>query len=387
MNKYALQLPKHLIKPKIYNHSKSIDIEYNNVVIKKSLAWLRDHATQNILASGQKNQCSGQFYEAKAIKIDVEFKGEWFVNITWPSTKLDTPLNGIHQTAAPEMVSQYPLNWLIDTDRSEDIQLPEYNLWGSDFNSKIESLKVDYNDFVNSCFKECVNRLYFDGILVIKNCPPKTDTVEIIGQKFGPIYDTFYGKSWDVKNTTNAINVAYTAGELGLHMDLMYFKDPPGVQILHCLKNSAEGGANTFADCHYAANEVMQRFDEHYELTRLNVTYEYHSDSHWLKYSRPLITMENDKVQQVSYSPPFQGTLFGSTVSQINNWYKSMNAYERILSSNLIEFKLQDNEAVVFANNRIAHGRRAFTGDRHLRGTYVSWCSFLDTFRALNWVK
>ena len=45
--------------------------------------------------------------------------------------------------------------------------------------------------------------------------------VEQIGAEIGPLRDSFYGRTWDVKSVANAKNIAYTHQHLGLHMDLL----------------------------------------------------------------------------------------------------------------------------------------------------------------------
>ena len=40
----------------------------------------------------------------------------------------------------------------------------------------------------------------------------------------------------DVKSSPVPINAGYSTDELKLHMDLVYYASPPGMQALHCLK-------------------------------------------------------------------------------------------------------------------------------------------------------
>ena len=45
--------------------------------------------------------------------------------------------------------------------------------------------------------------------------------VEQIGAEIGPLRDSLYGRTWDVRSVANAKNIAYTHQYLGLHMDLL----------------------------------------------------------------------------------------------------------------------------------------------------------------------
>ena len=35
----------------------------------------------------------------------------------------------------------------------------------------------------------------------------------------------------------NPINLAYSTDELAIHMDLVYYESPPGLQLLHCIRS------------------------------------------------------------------------------------------------------------------------------------------------------
>lgn len=65
------------------------------------------------------------------------------------------------------------------------------------------------------------------GLLFVRNVPnDKTSDAECelrkLVEKFGEIRETFYGRTWDVRNVRQSRNVAYTNLDLGLHMDLLY---------------------------------------------------------------------------------------------------------------------------------------------------------------------
>ena len=391
MKRLAFQLPSKLSKPVITTTDTTLKVNYNyNASVIKTFSWLKDHSFEAINGSGQKSFSSGQVADIKPLKYDMIFdNNEWKLMVEWQP--LSAHYDGIHQTnETTNHTAVYPLQWLIQSNRYYDYALPNYKCWtGRDL--KMDSLFVEYDNFMSDSFYESVNKLYDYGFIVLKNCPRHKDTVENIGQQFGPLYDTFYGKSWDVVDTHDkAINVAYTASELGLHMDLMYFKDPPGLQILHCLNNAKEGGENIMSDAYQAAIEMhgLKVNDKLMldVLQEMKVTFEYHSNEHWMKYSRPMIKMsKNGHVQQINYSPPFQGVLFGNNTLQ-SSWYIALNEFERRLSHNMIHYKLEENESLIFVNTRITHGRRAYSGgNRHLRGAYVSMCAFLDKYRLCNW--
>jgi len=66
-----------------------------------------------------------------------------------------------------------------------------------------------------------VYRLAADGLIFLWDLPTEETAVEAVAERFGPIKNTFYGRTWDVKDKPMAENVAYTNVFLDLHMDLL----------------------------------------------------------------------------------------------------------------------------------------------------------------------
>jgi len=81
------------------------------------------------------------------------------------------------------------------------------------------------------------------GFAKITGCEKKIGTVIKIAKLFGYVRETNYGKYFDVKSKTNAVNLAYTNLGLQAHTDNPYRNPVPTIQILHCIKNSTKGGA------------------------------------------------------------------------------------------------------------------------------------------------
>lgn len=64
------------------------------------------------------------------------------------------------------------------------------------------------------------------GIVIIEGLPSAGEDshrceLETAMKKIGPLHNTFYGATWDVKSMKNSKNVAYTNQNLGLHQDLL----------------------------------------------------------------------------------------------------------------------------------------------------------------------
>ncbi|KAJ1553051.1 hypothetical protein HK405_009101 [Cladochytrium tenue] len=224
---------------------------------------------------------------------------------------------------------------------------------------------------------------FFDGV-------PTSDEreVERLARRFGCIRETFYGTSWDVKSVPQARNIAYTSLDLGLHMDLMYFEAPPGVQFLHSLKNTVTGGESYFADSFKAVQLLKESHPDDYDvLTRVPVTFHYHNDGHAMQYRRPTISLgDAQEPLRVYYSPPFQGpTRLGSDPALAARLHAALGRLAAILRDPALIYRsrLRPGDCVAFLNRRVLHARDEFdqqSGDRHFRGTYVDADDFRDRF-------
>ncbi|KAK5242008.1 hypothetical protein LTR16_008840, partial [Cryomyces antarcticus] len=160
--------------------------------------------------------------------------------------------------------------------------------------------------------------------MFLRNVPDSEVEVERIAGRIGNLRDTFYGRTWDVKSVVNAKNIAYTHQYLGLHMDLLYMKHPPHIQLLHCLRSTSTGGASLFSDALHAAKALYSAAPEAFSvLTKYSVPYHYdHAPAHHYAYTHPTIELAwaharpptaalpgrtaTPPIVHLNWSPPFQ---------------------------------------------------------------------------------
>lgn len=292
--------------------------------------------------------------------------------------------------------------------------------WDSTKPENFPSLRnYDFNRYMNDdkvLFKVLTDLNKF-GIAQINNIPEKSDLehdetplVKIIGERIGYIKETFYGTVFDVRTKPNANNIADTDVFLPLHQDLLYYESPPGLQLLHFIKNKSIGGENVFADG-YAAAEYVQRADPkaYNALLKIPINYHYHRNGHHYFQSRNLIV--EDKLQssikwktvykEVNYSPPFQAPFeFGvATIEDFENSpniIKQRELFEDFLRGfklfedhindpkNKIKFKTHEGTCIIFDNRRAFHAREAFdsnSGERWLKGCYLDKDTFQSKLR------
>lgn len=260
-----------------------------------------------------------------------------------------------------------------------------------------------YDSYMSSdaTLKDALMHLTRYGLIFLSGVPSTEESVVNIGTRIGPLRDSFYGRTWDVKSVPNAKNVAYTHQHLGLHMDLLYMANPPGLQLLHCLRATCAGGNSLFSDSYRAALRIRTRHHADFQaLLSYPVTYHYHNAGQHYRYTRPTVELDTHKVMAkfrrlaaVNWSPPFQAP-FEVDVGRYTKG-KTMEAYMKAAKrfaglvedeDALFELKLEEGQCVVFNNRRVLHARRAFDvgqGERWLKGAYVDGDVFESKVRVL----
>ncbi|KAJ5223009.1 uncharacterized protein N7469_009249 [Penicillium citrinum] len=268
--------------------------------------------------------------------------------------------------------------------------------WGSKLMQGIQHW-VSFDDYMSNDakFAESMRNLQRLGLIFVKDIPKSRELVKKISERMGPVRNSFYGETWDVKTVPQAKNVAYTNQFLGFHMDLLYMNEPPGYQLLHCLENSCEGGESLFADSFRAASIMRKQFPSEYKtLTKRLFGFEYMHNDHIYSNVRPLFELDKmtDRIRNVNYSPPFQSPVpkymnadGASNHVNFKAWRQALKTFTRLLESNssVFQLKLNPGECVIFANRRIVHARNQFntaSGSRWLAGAYVDEDALLSTF-------
>ena len=320
--------------------------------------------------------------------------------------------------------------------RSQLLEVGSHQAWGEAghrlvppyrwHNQQIQSVRAKFLEFnfadymgVTETRNAVVYELLRAGLIFIRNVPAEEDSVRNVLERIGPLRNTFYGETWDVRSVPEAKNVAYTARDLGFHQDLLYMVNPPGLQALHVLKASATGGESLFSDGATAVRDVVHSSPHHLiPLLNHKVTYRYRNNGEWYEYARP--TLEGGALDPrknigkliepnsksylltsggygtyfdaINWSPPFQGPFRedrGLTapsmagVSNLERYRAAASALKARIEhpKNVYETRLEPGTCVIFNNRRIMHARKAFPAgaaaggapaqERWLRGAYA----------------
>jgi gamma-butyrobetaine dioxygenase len=152
----------------------------------------------------------------------------------------------------------------------------------------------------------------------------------------------------------------------------------PGFQALHVLIASPDGGESLFADGFALAEHLRAIDPEAFAmLARTPVPFHYRSQNAELFAERPLIELSSrDEVRAVHYNSRSIAPLRLAPL-EAAPFYAAYRRFAAVLREPGFQLKLHlpEGEIVVFDNQRILHGRTAFSSARHarhLRGCYLT---------------
>jgi len=173
-------------------------------------------------------------------------------------------------------------------------------------------------------------------------------------------------------------NLAYSDLGLGLHTDNPYRDPVPGFQALHALTPSSEGGESLFADGFALAEHLRSTAPDAFaQLTSTAVPFHYHSGDADLYAERPLIQLSvRGEVTAVHYNNRSIAPV-AAAARETAAFYAAYRRFAALLRDTQFQLatRLGAGTVVVFDNQRILHGRTAFSSarqPRHLRGCYLA---------------
>lgn len=83
-----------------------------------------------------------------------------------------------------------------------------------------DKLTIDYASYMksSSVLHKALDSLQQYGLLFLSSVPSDSESISRIASRIGPLRNTLYGSTWDVKSVPNAKNIAYKSSNLGFHM-------------------------------------------------------------------------------------------------------------------------------------------------------------------------
>jgi len=226
------------------------------------------------------------------------------------------------------------------------------------------------------------------GFACLKGLPTEQERLLEVVQWFGYVRQTNYGKVFNVKSVPNPNNLAFTAMGLPPHTDNPYRDPVPTLQLLHCLKADAEGGESILIDGFKLASDLKRESPDYHKLLANEVvTYKFQDAHNCLEHKTTVIGVgPDDNYQYVRFNNRSIQPFTFDEVTMLN-YYSAYQAFERKMQEHkyILEFKLSAGDLIVFDNERILHGRKAYTltGERHLQRCYADRDGLYSRWRVL----
>ncbi|XP_036181570.1 gamma-butyrobetaine dioxygenase [Myotis myotis] len=347
--------------------------------------WLRDNCQ---CPSCYLDSAKARKFLVESLDVNIGIKDLSFdrkrVLITWPS----------------EHYSEFEADWLkkrcFSQQAREKLQrelfFPECQYWGSE----LQLPTLDFEDVLKNdehAYK-WLSSLKRVGIVRLTGASNKRGEVLKLGKRVGFLYLTFYGHTWQVQDKIDANNVAYTTGKLSFHTDYPALHHPPGVQLLHCIKQTVTGGDTEIVDGFNICRKLKEKNPRAFQIlsstfvdfTDIGVDY-----CDFSVQSKHKIIELDDKGQviRINFNNATRDTIFDVPVEKVQPFYAALKEFVDLMNckESKFTFKMNPGDVITFDNWRLLHGRSSYEAgteiSRHLEGAYADWDVVMSRLRIL----
>ena len=241
------------------------------------------------------------------------------------------------------------------------------------------------------------------GLIRLEGCSTATDASGAVGagaaeagalarvaERIGAMRDSNFGLTWHVDVDITPASLANTGQRLAPHTDLPTREVPPGLQLLHCVENSVEGGWSTMADGLAIAEHLRSHEPDAFEaLTTLEWVFFNRSPDHDHRWQGPVIDQGDGRVPYTyrAFHPVRAFPAMAAT--DVERAYAALRTLGTAASSDRFQMRypFRPGDIVAFDNRRVLHGRDAFEPRpgtrRRLIGTYIDTDEFYSRLRVL----
>ncbi|KAK7791562.1 hypothetical protein R5R35_011063 [Gryllus longicercus] len=365
---------------KVFSENEMIHVvNENGNYMKYPWLWLRDNCQCKTCFNPQMQSRTIDWkYFDTSVHPKSYSRSNDLVNITW----------------SDEHESQYSLKWLQEREfvpatqkkwLTQVYRLTQVPWNAANFSQVLK--RFQYCNLIESDEKllQWLESLAVFGIAIIEGTPSREDQLQKLANRVGFIKQTHYGEEFVVRNKPDTTNLAYLAVPLQMHTDMPYYDYKPGVNMLHCMEQTTEGGENQFVDCLYLSQLLKETQPDIYKtLSTVPVDWsdigEEKKDAFHTLYRAPVIC--EDKLGQfarVNYNQWQRDSHFNVPLEDVISWYKANAIFTKALydQKNMVQLKTRPGEIVTFDNIRLVHGRSGYSdsanNERYIIGSYLDW--------------
>eukprot|EP01062_Namystynia_karyoxenos_P018019 TRINITY_DN16671_c0_g1_i1.p1 TRINITY_DN16671_c0_g1~~TRINITY_DN16671_c0_g1_i1.p1 ORF type:complete len:446 (+),score=111.61 TRINITY_DN16671_c0_g1_i1:92-1339(+) len=263
--------------------------------------------------------------------------------------------------------------------------------------------EAHWDDMMNSdrgCL-EWLQLIHRYGFGLLRGCPTgdKFDVSAVAERTAHYVRHSIYGGVWGFGPETedqaqglypesdkSVADTAWATCGLPFHTDGCYVYDPPGLQMLHCVKKDCQGGESGLLDG-FRCIERLREEDPAAFRTLQEVVFPFHSRDPVLgidlRNETPVIVSDyHGKLRQVRFNNLDRSELPCDTPLEV---YEAWNALACIVKdpAMAVHFTLEPGTTVVWDNWRLMHARNGFHGIRRMMGCYMNMEDFHSRMRFL----
>lgn len=377
---------------------KYVEVVFPQGQTKFHNVWLRDHC-----------QCEEHFHPVTKQRLQNTF--DIPESLRPAATRIAPDNKGIElEWANDGHVSVYSFEWLTRHSYNPPIAPQEDKGTGSsesklrrilwnhgllehDATFEIDNMPaVDYNAVMQSDagVAEWTRKIYEYGFCFVYNTPATGPDTEKLITRIAHIRHTHYGGFWEFTADLAKHDTAYTNMFLACHTDGTYFTEPPGLQLLHLLFHEGSGGESLLVDGFEAARLLKEVDPKAYEtLSHIGIpAHAAGEEAVCITPSKPFPVLNHDcngNLIQIRWNNDDRSVMDKwESPDQVDEFYRSIRVWRRILDQEQIQFQLQPGTCLMFDNWRVLHGRNEFVGRRSMCGAYISRDDFNSRARLLN---
>jgi len=353
--------------------------------------WLRDNC-----------RCPHCFHES--VKSRRTLVDQLDLDISPQKATVSSDANAVQIEWSDGHNSSFPIDFLYkhrftESGKQDRKRLLNRNIYPSKLwpdNYKVE--KMNYNEIsTRDGLLRCLEVLSRDGLVFMDNVGSEFKAIDALADPISYLSNNNYGQYIPIINKFGPSNLACTTQKLGLHIDLPFYEKPPGVQFLHCIKQSDElidGGENQFTDGFKCAEILRSQYPREFKiLTTTQVTLnDYGTDAlkdFYIVAKHPIIELdENGDIKGINYNNGNRDSMLDVSLQEVYPFYEALKQFDDILLDNKIEIKMNSGQMVLCDNRRVLHGRSAYTpkGEvtRELVVGYLEWDEINSRIRRIH---
>lgn len=165
-------------------------------------------------------------------------------------------------------------------------------------------------------------------------------------------------------NIKNTIYLGQTNLEHPLHTDSVYEPNPPKVVAMLCVQNSETGGESLLVSSKQVFDNLQTEFNQ--GIAPLSTHNAIHVERGNKKIDRPVFNKNINGTMTMSYR---HDKITKIELHDDELTKKAFHALDKIIhnNQNVLTFKLEKNQILVFDNTAILHGRKSFEGMRCIK--------------------